>query len=88
MKTLSQEQCYTRELMLLKVKYNKNNRRDIIEICITMKTEIVDMSKHFMMLQICDAPEKIDNLIKMLCDHQYCIVNRNLGIIKCTENDD
>ena len=51
-KTLSQEQCYTRELMLLKVKYNKNNRRDIIEICDIMKTEIVDMSKHFMMLQI------------------------------------
>lgn len=24
------------------------------------------MSKHFMMLQICDAPEKIDTLIKML----------------------
>ena len=44
-KTLSQEQCYTRELMLLKVKYNKNNRRDIIEICDIMKTEIVDMSK-------------------------------------------
>ena len=65
-KTLSQEQCYTRELMLLKVKYNKNNRRDIIEICDIMKTEIVDMSKHFMMLQICDAPEKIDTLIKML----------------------
>ena len=50
----------------LKVKYNKNNRRDIIEICDIMKTEIVDMSKHFMMLQICDAPEKIDTLIKML----------------------
>ena len=44
-KTLSQEQCYTRELMLLKVKYNKNNRRDIIEICDIMKTEIV-LSAH------------------------------------------
>ncbi len=70
--------------MLLKVKYNKNNRRDIIEICDIMKTEIVDMSKHFMMLQICDAPEKIDTLIKMLQSISIVEVaqNRNLGIIK------
>ena len=89
-KTLSQEQCYTRELMLLKVKYNKNNRRDIIEICDIMKTEIVDMSKHFMMLQICDAPEKIDTLIKMLQTISIVEVARTgtLALTKCTENDD
>ena len=89
-KTLSQEQCYTRELMLLKVKYNKNNRRDIIEICDNMKTEIVDMSKHFMMLQICDAPEKIDTLIKMLQTISIVEVARTgtLALSKCTENDD
>ena len=78
-KTLSQEQCYTRELMLLKVKYNKNNRRDI-----------VDMSKHFMMLQICDAPEKIDTLIKMLQTISIVEVARTgtLALSKCSENDD
>ena len=70
--------------MLLKVKYNKNNRRDIIEICDIMKTEIVDMSKHFMMLQICDAPEKIDTLIKMLQTISIVEVAETgtLGIIK------
>ena len=89
-KTLSQEQCYTRELMLLKVKYNKNNRRDIIEICDIMKTEIVDMSKHFMMLQICDAPEKIDTLIKMLQSISIVEVARTgtLALSKCAESDD
>ena len=89
-KTLSQEQCYTRELMLLKVKYNKNNRRDIIEICDIMKTEIVDMSKHFLMLLICDAPEKIDTLIKMLQTISIVEVARTgtLALSKCTENDD
>ena len=73
-KTLSQEQCYTRELMLLKVKYNKNNRRDIIEIC--------DI--------ICDAPEKIDTLIKMLQTISIVEVARTgtLALSKCTENDD
>ena len=82
--------CYTRELMLLKVKYYKNNRRDIIEICDIMKTEIVDMSKHFMMLQICDAPEKIDTLIKMLQTISIVEVARTgtLALSKCTENDD
>lgn len=33
--------------MLIKVKYNKNNRREILEVCDMMKgkAEIVDMSK-------------------------------------------
>ena len=55
-----------------------------------MKTEIVDMSKHFMMLQICDSPEKIDTLIKMLQSISIVEVARTgtLALSKCAENDD
>ena len=55
-----------------------------------MKTEIVDMSKHFMMLQICDSPEKIDTLIKMLQSISIVEVARTgtLALSKCDENDD
>ena len=51
-KTFAEHQCINRELMLIKIKYNKNNRREIMELCEIMKAEIVDMSKHFMMIQI------------------------------------
>ena len=89
-KTFSERQCITRELMLLKVKYNKNNRRDIMELCDIMKAQIVDMSKHFMMLQICDTPDKIELMIHMLQSISIVEVARTgtLALSKCMENDD
>ena len=89
-KTFSERQCITRELMLVKVKYNKNNRRDIMELCEIMKADIVDMSKHFMMIQICDTPEKLQLLLKMLQGISIVEVARTgaLALSKCTENDD
>ena len=52
-KTFDESQSVSRELMLIKIKYNKSNRRDIMENCEIMKAQIVDMSTHFMIIQIC-----------------------------------
>ena len=89
-KTFAERQCITRELMLLKVKYNKSNRRDIMELCDIMKAQIVDMSKHFMMIQICDTPDKIELMIHMLQGISIVEVARTgtLALSKCVENDD
>lgn len=89
-KTFSEQQCITRELMLLKVKYNKNNRREIMEVCEVMHADIVDMSKHFMMLQICDTPEKVKLLIDMLASISIVEVAKTgtLALAKCSENDE
>lgn len=89
-KTFSEQQCITRELMLIKVKYNKNNRKEIMELCDIMKTEIVDMSKHFMMLQICDTPDRVNLLINMLQSISIVEVARTgtLALAKCLENDE
>ena len=89
-KTFEEQQCITRELMLIKVKYNKNNRREIMEICEIMKSEIVDMSKHFMMIQICDTPERVKLLIDSLQSVSIAEVARTgtLALSKCMENDD
>ena len=88
-KTFAEQQCITRELMLLKVKYNKNNRREIMEICDIMKVSIVDMSKHYLMLQICDTPERVNLLIQMLQTISIVEVARTgtLALAKCIEND-
>ncbi len=89
-KTFSERQCITRELMLIKIKYNKNNRREIMEICEVMGADIVDMSIHYMMIQICDTPEKIKLLINMFRSISIVEVARTgaLALSKCMENDD
>ena len=88
-KTFAEEQSISRELMLVKVKYNKNNRRDIMEICDIMKADIVDMSKHFMIVQICDVPDKIKLMINMLQSISIVEVARTgtVALAKCKENE-
>lgn len=88
-KTFNEENSISREMMLMKVKYNKSNRRDIMEICEIMKAQIVDMSKGFMIIQICDLPERIKLLIDMFASISIVEVARTgtLALPKCSENE-
>ncbi|MBR6476891.1 MAG: acetolactate synthase small subunit [Lachnospiraceae bacterium] len=88
-KTFDEQQVIARELMLIKVKYNKTNRRDVMEICDIMKAQIVDMSKHYMMIQLCDLPERTKLMIEMLQSISIVEVARTgtLALGKCCEND-
>lgn len=88
-KTFDEQQVIARELMLIKVKYNKTNRRDVMEICDIMKAQIVDMSKHYMMIQLCDLPERTKLMIDMLQSISIVEVARTgtLALGKCQEND-
>ncbi|NLL79275.1 MAG: acetolactate synthase small subunit [Clostridiales bacterium] len=87
-KTFEENVSISRELMLVKVKYNKNNRRDIMEICAAMKADIVDMSKNLMIIQICDLPERTRLLIDMLQGISIVEVARTgtLALAKCMES--
>ncbi|MBR4086147.1 MAG: acetolactate synthase small subunit [Lachnospiraceae bacterium] len=89
-KTFKEAQSISRELMLIKVKYNKNNRREIMEICEVMNAQIVDMSKHFMIIQICDVPDRIKLMINMLQSISIVEVARTgtVALSKCMENDE
>ncbi len=89
-KTFKEAQSISRELMLIKVKYNKNNRREIMEICEVMNAQIVDMSKHFMIIQICDVPDRIKLMINMLQSISIVEVARTgtVALAKCMENDE
>ena len=72
--------------MLVKVRYTKSNRREIMEVCEILDAKIVDMSKNMMMIQICDTPEKTDLLIRMLQDVAILEVARTgtLALQKCS----
>ena len=89
-KTFDESKSICRELMLVKIKYNKNNRREIMEVCEIMNAQIVDMSKHYMMIQICDTPERIKLLLNMFQSISIVEVARTgtLALMKCMENDD
>lgn len=88
-KTFDEPHSISRELMLMKVKYNKSNRRDIVELCDIMKAEIVDMSKAHMMIQICDTPERIKLMLTMFKSISVVEVARTgtLALQKCSENE-
>jgi acetolactate synthase-1/3 small subunit len=45
-KTFSQEDSVSRELMMIKVKYTRDNRRDIIENCQLMGAQVIDFQNH------------------------------------------
>ena len=77
------------ELMLVKVKYNRNNRRDIMEICNILKAQIVDMSKYQMMIQICDVPDRVQLFLKMLNSISIVEVARTgtVALQKCHDQE-
>ena len=88
-KTYEEEQCITKELMLIKVKYNRSNRKDVMEICSIMKAEIVDMCKTHMLIQLCDTPERVQLFINMLQGISITEVARTgaVALAKCRENE-
>ena len=88
-KTFEEYECISRELMLVKVKYNRSNRKDITEICNIMKAEIVDMSKNYMLVQICDTPERVQQFLGVLQGISIIEVARTgtVALSKCKEND-
>lgn len=88
-KTFEEHQAVTRELMLTKVKYNKNNRKDIMEICEIMKAEIVDMSTNMMIIQLCDTPDRIKVMLNMLNSISIVEVARTgtLALAKCMDSE-
>ena len=88
-RTFHEEISISRELMLVKIKYNRNNRKDIMENCSIMNASIVDISKHMMLIQICDTPERVQMFLDMLRTISIVEVARTgtLALTKCAESD-
>lgn len=88
-KTFFEQESICRELLFVKVKYNKNNRRDIMENCEIMGATIVDMSTNMMLIQMCDTPERVQILLDMFKSVSIVEVARTgcLALQKCVESD-
>lgn len=88
-RTFDEYASISRELMLVKVRYNRNNRKDIMENCTIMHADIVDMSKHMMLIQICDSPERVQLFLSMLQTISIVEVARTgtLALTKCMDSE-
>ena len=86
-KTFTEQEAVTRELMLVKVKYNRTNRKDIMENCEIMGSQIVDLSGNLMTIQICDTPERVQIFLDTLKGISIVEITRTgtLAVPKCKE---
>lgn len=89
-KTFDESSSVSRELMLMKVKYNKNNRKDIMETCDIMHADIVDMSQNMFIIQICDRPERVRLFVSMMKGISIVEMARTgtLALQKCLESEE
>ena len=65
-RTFREEEGICRELVLVKIRYNRDNRKDIMENCQIMGARIVDLGKSYMTIQMCDTPERIQMFLDTL----------------------
>lgn len=86
-KTFNETESLNRELLLIKIRYNRSNRRDIMENCEIMGAKIVDMSKGQMTIQMCDTPERIQIFINTLRSVSIVEIARSgvVAMTKCNE---
>ncbi len=86
-KTFNENESLNRELLLIKIRYNRSNRRDIMENCEIMGAKIVDMSKGQMTIQMCDTPERIQIFMGTLRSVSIVEIARSgvVAMTKCNE---
>ena len=65
-RTLDEGNMIGRELMIIKVSANKNNREHIMTICNICGAKVSDISPNSMTLELSDTPDRIDTFEAML----------------------
>jgi len=63
---ISNESIVTRELALIKVKANAQNRAELIEIADIFRSNIIDVSTQMLIIETTGDEEKIDAMLKLL----------------------
>ena len=86
-RTFSENDAVTRELMLIKVRYNRDNRRDILENCQLMGVQVIDMSSNMMTIQMCDTPERVQIFLNTMKTIRIVEITRTgmVSMVKCAE---
>lgn len=67
---ISNEDIVTREMAMIKVRVDKSNRGQIIEIAELFQAEVVDVSPEAIILEATGRDGKIDSLVRLLQDYE------------------
>ena len=67
---LDPDKSLQRELLLLKVECDSQNRAELREISSIYKAKIIDLSPDSMVFELTGRPEKIDAFLKLMSDYQ------------------
>ena len=63
-RTFQESQGILRELLMVKLRYKRDNRKDIMENCQILGATIVELSKSQMVIEMCDTPERINMFLE------------------------
>lgn len=55
-----------RELLLMKIKADKNKRSAILEVANIYRAKVIDLSKDSMIMELTGAPDKLDGFMEIL----------------------
>ena len=77
---MSSNKSVTRELVIIKVKADKNSRQDIMSAANVFRAKVVDYSTSSMMLEITGAEDKINAFVEIIKDYGLLEIART-GIV-------
>lgn len=63
---LDEKNCFEREAVMIKINYNRSNRREIMEICEVMRATISHMGAQRMVVEYFGHPSHVEGLINHL----------------------
>lgn len=86
-RTFQESQGILRELLMVKLRYKRDNRKDIMENCQILGATIVELSKSQMVIEMCDTPERINMFLETLKSVSIleCARTGSLAMLKIAE---
>ena len=88
-RTFTENQGLCRELLMVKLRYKKDNRKDIMENCQILGAKIAELSNSQMIIEMCDTPERISMFLDTLKSVSIleCARTGTLAMLKISESE-
>mgnify|MGYP001739629531 FL=1 len=88
-RTFTENQGLCRELLMVKLRYKRDNRKDIMENCQILGAKIVELGHSQMIIEMCDTPERINMFLDTLKSVSIleCARTGTLAMLKISESE-
>ena len=88
-RTFNENQGLCRELLMVKLRYKRDNRKEIMENCQILGAKIAELSRSQMIIEMCDTPERINMFLDTLKTVSIleCARTGTLAMLKISESE-